>query len=287
LDATTVLDRSIAALGIYPAVDPLESKSSLMDETILGRAHFRVARAVEQTLLSYKQLQDIIAILGMDELSEDDRLTVYRARKVQKFLSQPFQVAEVFTGKKGEFVELQDTIKGFRDIVNGKYDHLPEQAFYMVGNIEMVKLKAEEIAREVARTKALRGEDTDEDAKKKKGGKEETKVVRDKSNPEHILPMPRPAETSDDIRKEMKELAERCEKKQLEYAAKVKTWEIPGEKTVGWRFPKEHEIKQSWADWNKLFESQTDLVASIQAHFEDATRRHLAQKEAERKELEG
>lgn len=101
LDATTVLDRGIAALGIYPAVDPLESKSSLMDESILGKAHFRVARAVEQTLLSYKQLQDIIAILGMDELSEDDRLTVYRARKVQKFLSQPFQVAEVFTGKKG------------------------------------------------------------------------------------------------------------------------------------------------------------------------------------------
>jgi F-type H+-transporting ATPase subunit beta len=101
LDATTVLDRGIAALGIYPAVDPLESKSSLMDEAILGKSHFRVARAVEQTLLSYKQLQDIIAILGMDELSEDDRMTVYRARKVQKFLSQPFQVAEVFTGKKG------------------------------------------------------------------------------------------------------------------------------------------------------------------------------------------
>jgi len=123
--------------------------------------------------------------------------------------------------------------------------------------------------------------------KKKKGGKEEKKVVRDRSNPEFMLPHPRPLETSEDIRKLMKTLAEDCEKEQLEYAAQVKTWAIPGEKTVGWRFPKEEEIKQTWVDWNKLYDQQTDLVATIQAHFEDATRRWKEQKEAERKELEG
>jgi len=168
LDATTVLDRGIASLGIYPAVDPLESKSSLMDEKILGQSHFRVAKAVEQCLLSYKQLQDIIAILGLEELSAEDQLTVYRARKVQKFLSQPFQVAEVFTGKKGEFVTLNETIKGFRDIVNGKYDHFPEQAFYMVGNIETVKTRADEIAKEIAASNALRGIVTDDQKEKKR-----------------------------------------------------------------------------------------------------------------------
>jgi len=168
LDATTVLDRAIASIGIYPAVDPLESNSALMDEIYIGRVHYRVARAVEQCLLSYKQLQDIIAILGMEELSEDDRLTVYRARKIQKFLSQPFQVAEAFTGMKGQFVSLLDTIKGFRDIVAGKYDHIPEQAFYMVGNIDTVLEKADKIAAEVAKLKSRSGED--EDDKKRKGG---------------------------------------------------------------------------------------------------------------------
>jgi len=170
LDATTVLDRGIASLGIYPAVDPLESKSSLMDESIIGKRHFRVARSVEQILLQYRSLQDIIAILGMDELSEEDTLTVYRARKIQRFLSQPFQVAEPFTGKKGEFVELEETISGFRDIVAGKYDHLPEQAFYMVGNIDTVLAKAEVIAADVAKAKGESAGGDKKDPKKKEEG---------------------------------------------------------------------------------------------------------------------
>jgi len=273
------------ALGIYPAVDPLESKSSLMDENILGKQHFRVARAVEQTLLQYKQLQDIIAILGMDELSEEDRLTVYRARKVQKFLSQPFQVAEVFTGKLGVFVELEDTIKGFRDIVNGKYDHLPEQAFYMVGNIESVQVKAEEIAREVARTKALKG-DLDEDDGKKKKGKGE-KVVKRERTIEEMMPIPRPTQTNEEIRKEIKDLADKCHKEDLEYAAKIKATNTGDEKAVGWSFPKEDEIKKLWSDWNVLFESQPDIIKSINDHFDDAMKRKEAEMEAEKKELLG
>jgi len=284
LDATTVLDRSIASLGIYPAVDPLESKSSLMDENILGRMHFRVARAVEQTLLSYKQLQDIIAILGMDELSEDDRLTVYRARKVQKFLSQPFQVAEVFTGKKGEFVPLADTIRGFRDIVTGKYDHLPEQAFYMVGDIESVKVKAEEIAREVARNKALRG-DVQEDTKKAKKGEEKV-VKRDMTNPINMMPCPQPTESSDDIRRLLKELVEKCEAKDLAYAAKLKATSTPGELSVGWRFPKEDALKQTYAEWRTLFDQQTNLEGLFSTHFTAMEKELLEQKEKEKREME-
>jgi len=290
LDATTVLDRGIASLGIYPAVDPLESKSSLMDESILGKSHFRVARSVEQTLLSYKQLQDIIAILGMDELSEDDRMTVYRARKVQKFLSQPFQVAEVFTGKKGEFVKLSDTIKGFRDIVSGKYDHLPEQAFYMVGDIESVKVKAEEIAKEVARSKAIRGEDVEEDTKKKKSGKDEKKTVkgmRNKNNIEALLPFPKLKHSNEDIRANLKKLAVSCENKAMQHATNIKGKEIPGEIGVGWRFPKEDQIKSMWADWNKKFEEQKDINAFFTTHFEKIRKRNEIQKEIERKELEG
>jgi len=290
LDATTVLDRGIASLGIYPAVDPLESKSSLMDESILGKSHFRVARSVEQTLLSYKQLQDIIAILGMDELSEDDRMTVYRARKVQKFLSQPFQVAEVFTGKKGEFVKLSDTIKGFRDIVSGKYDHLPEQAFYMVGDIESVKVKAEEIAKEVARSKAIRGEDVEEDTKKKKSGKDEKKTVkgmRNKNNIEALLPFPKLKHSNEDIRANLKKLAVSCENKAMQHATNIKGKEIPGEIGVGWRFPKEDQIKSMWADWNKKFEEQKDINAFFTTHFEKMRKRNEIQKEIERKELEG
>ena len=136
LDATTVLSRQIAELGIYPAVDPLDSTSRILDPRIIGEEHYNVARKVQETLQKYKSLQDIIAILGMDELSEEDRLVVDRARKIQKFLSQPFHVAEVFTGTPGVFVNLQDTINGFDDLVNGKYDDIPEAAFYMVGTIE-------------------------------------------------------------------------------------------------------------------------------------------------------
>ena len=142
LDATTVLSRQIAELGIYPAVDPLDSTSRILDPRIIGENHYNVARKVQETLQKYKSLQDIIAILGMDELSEEDKLVVDRARKIQRFLSQPFHVAEVFTGTPGVFVNLQDTIKGFNDLVNGKYDDIPEAAFYMVGTIDEALEKA-------------------------------------------------------------------------------------------------------------------------------------------------
>ncbi|MBR2922652.1 MAG: F0F1 ATP synthase subunit beta [Alphaproteobacteria bacterium] len=143
LDATTVLSRSIAELGIYPAVDPLDSTSRILDPSVVGEEHYQVARGVQEILQKYKSLQDIIAILGMDELSDDDRLVVSRARKIQRFLSQPFHVAEVFTGTPGVFVKLEDTIKGFKGILDGLYDDIPEQAFYMVGTIEDVLKKAE------------------------------------------------------------------------------------------------------------------------------------------------
>ncbi|MCC6913878.1 MAG: F0F1 ATP synthase subunit beta, partial [Rhodospirillaceae bacterium] len=146
LDATTVLSRSIAELGIYPAVDPLDSTSRALDPLVVGEEHYKVARDVQRVLQTYKSLQDIIAILGMDELSEEDKLTVARARKIQRFLSQPFHVAEVFTGNPGVFVQLADTIKGFKGIVAGDYDHLPEQAFYMVGTIEQAVEKGKKMA---------------------------------------------------------------------------------------------------------------------------------------------
>ena len=146
LDATTVLSRSIAEKGIYPAVDPLDSTSRMLDPRVVGDEHYNVARQVQEILQKYKSLQDIIAILGMDELSEDDKLTVARARKIERFMSQPFTVAEVFTGSKGVQVPLADTIKGFKGLCNGDYDHLPEPAFYMVGTIEEAMAKAEKLA---------------------------------------------------------------------------------------------------------------------------------------------
>ena len=146
LDATTVLDRALTEIGIYPAVNPLDSTSRILDPQVVGQEHYDVARAVQSTLQAYKDLQDIIAILGMDELSEEDKLTVARARKVQRFLSQPFQVAEQFTGTPGVYVRLEDTIRGFREIIDGKHDDLPEQAFYMVGDIESAIEKAETLA---------------------------------------------------------------------------------------------------------------------------------------------
>ena len=148
LDATTVLSRQIAEIGIYPAVDPLDSTSRILDPRIVGDEHYRVAREVQKILQTYKSLQDIIAILGMDELSEEDKLTVARARKIQRFLSQPFFVAEVFTGSPGKLVDLESTIKGFAAICNGEYDHLPEAAFYMVGTIEEAVEKAEKMAKD-------------------------------------------------------------------------------------------------------------------------------------------
>jgi F-type H+-transporting ATPase subunit beta len=150
LDATTVLSRSIAEKGIYPAVDPLDSTSRMLDPRVVGEEHYQVARDTQQVLQRYKSLQDIIAILGMDELSEDDKLTVARARKIERFLSQPFHVAEVFTGSPGVLVKLEDTIKGFQGLVAGKYDHLPEAAFYMVGTIEEAVEKGRKLAAEAA-----------------------------------------------------------------------------------------------------------------------------------------
>jgi F-type H+-transporting ATPase subunit beta len=145
LDATTVLSRKIVELGIYPAVDPLDSTSRIMDPNIIGEEHYSVARGVQEILQRYKELQDIIAILGMEELSDEDRLTVDRARKIQRFLSQPFSVAEAFTGMQGKYVPLKDTIRGFKEILEGKHDDLPEAAFYMVGTIEEAVEKAKSL----------------------------------------------------------------------------------------------------------------------------------------------
>jgi F-type H+-transporting ATPase subunit beta len=145
LDATTNLSRQISELGIYPAVDPLDSRSRLLAADVVGQEHYDVARGVQRLLQRYKELQDIIAILGMDELSEEDRLTVYRARKVQRFLSQPFHVAEQFTGMQGKYVKLADTVRSFKEILEGKHDDLPEQAFLFVGTIEEAMEKGKEL----------------------------------------------------------------------------------------------------------------------------------------------
>jgi len=150
LDAQTVLNRAISEKGIYPAVDPLDSNSRLLDPRVVGEEHYNTARAVQQILQKYKSLQDIIAILGMDELSEDDKIIVARARKIERFLSQPFHVAQIFTGIEGVFVDLKDTVKSFAAVVRGEYDHLPEAAFYMVGTIEDAVAKAQKMAAEAA-----------------------------------------------------------------------------------------------------------------------------------------
>ena len=146
LDSTTVLSRAISEMGIYPAVDPLDSTSRILSPAAVGEEHYAVATRVQEILQRYKELQDIIAILGMDELSDEDKLTVTRARKLQRFLSQPFHVAETFSGRPGVYVSLKDTVRGFKEIINGKHDDLPEQAFYMAGGIEEVVKNAQEMA---------------------------------------------------------------------------------------------------------------------------------------------
>ena len=147
LDATTVLSRDLAEIGIYPAVDPLDSTSTILSPDVVGAEHYDVARGVQKILQRYKELQDIIAILGMDELSEDDKLIVSRARKIQRFLSQPFHVAETFTGSPGKYVEVKETIAGFKEIIDGRCDDIPEQAFYMMGNLDEVRARAEQMAK--------------------------------------------------------------------------------------------------------------------------------------------
>jgi ATP synthase F1 beta subunit len=226
LDATTVLSRSIAELGIYPAVDPLDSTSRMLDPRIVGNEHYDCARNVQKVLQDYKSLQDIIAILGMDELSEEDKLTVYRARKIQRFLSQPFHVAEVFTSFPGKFVSLPESIAGFRGILEGKYDDLPESAFFMVGPIEEVIEKAKKLATTTTT------ETTGEDKKKKKTSSVKIQLT---------------AELYDKVVKKVSEAATQLEAK--EAAANPN---------------KAGEIKSKWESWrNKIQEEQKQHIKLI------------------------
>jgi hypothetical protein len=269
LDATTVLDRQIASMGIYPAVDPLESNSALMDPMYIEKVHFDTARSVEKTLLAYKSLQDIIAILGMDELSEEDSITVYRARKIQKFLSQPFQVAEVFTGYKGVFVDLKDTIKGFKEIVAGKYDHLPEPSFYMVGSIQDAVAKAERLAAEVAASKGTTSKDKDKGDKKDKAA---TTAV----------PGRRVILDSKAVVEKLKVVVDKAKQKEFKKAQHIKAT-LKGRIGPGWSFPKEDKLKEKWDKFDKLYENQsTDIMGLFKDHFE-TTKREL--EEASKKEM--
>jgi vacuolar-type H+-ATPase catalytic subunit A/Vma1 len=228
LDATTVLSRSIAELGIYPAVDPLDSTSRMLDPRIVGDEHYNTARAVQKVLQDYKSLQDIIAILGMDELSEEDRLTVYRARKIQRFLSQPFHVAEVFTSFPGKFVSLPDSIKGFRGILEGKYDDIPESAFYMVGPIEEVIEKAKKLASAGVQEAAP----ATDDKKKKKSSSSKIELTP--------------------------ELYTKVAKKLTDASSKVEEREIAKNPA------KAEEIKKKWADWrSRAAEEQQRHLAII------------------------
>jgi len=221
LDATTVLSRQIAELGIYPAVDPLDSTSRMLNPRLLGQEHYKTARAIQKCLQDYKSLQDIIAILGMDELSEEDKLTVFRARKIQKFLSQPFQVAEVFTRMKGAFVPLNETIAGFKAILEGKYDHLPEIAFYMVGNIQEVEQKAAQMA-------ADEGKVVDKDKDKEKVAKKTHQVA-----------------TLEQVIQSSKNLAAKLLERDVSSA----------------RSPEEKEAaKKKWADWEKALPDNINKI---------------------------
>jgi len=230
LDATTVLSRQIAELGIYPAVDPLDSTSRMLDPRIVGEDHYSVARGVQKTLQDYKSLQDIIAILGMDELSEEDKQVVYRARKIQKFMSQPFFVAEVFTGMSGKFVGLKENIKAFKDILAGKYDNLPEPAFYMVGGIQEVEEKAKLLASQGA---------SEKEVKKDKDGKTTTTTAQKSQTFEfaEVIATARP-------------LGQKLMDKELKNAK-----------------PEEQDsIKKKWAQWEKdLGEEQAKMEAKMKA----------------------
>lgn len=265
LDATTVLDRGIASLGIYPAVDPLESNSSLMNADLIGKHHFKIARDVQKTLLAYKGLQDIIAILGMDELSEEDALTVYRARKIQRFLSQPFTVAEVFTGSPGAFVNLNQNLRAFHEILTGKYDHLPEQAFYMVGTIEDVLAKAEKIAADVAAAKARESGQKTEAKSEKKGAEK----LNEQTFKERLLA-----------------IASDLEKNQLKQVGTVKP--IPGAKAYqGWHLPSEQQIKSEWSKWKQDFEEgMKDFTVQVKTHFDRSAKRAIEQQAKDEAELQ-
>jgi hypothetical protein len=260
LDATTVLSRQIAELGIYPAVDPLDSTSRMMDAEIVGKEHYDVARAVQKTLQDYKSLQDIIAILGMDELSEEDKATVYRARKIQKFLSQPFQVAQVFTGFEGKFVPLKETISGFKSILEGKYDHLPEPAFYMVGGIEEVEQKAQKLAADLSST-AARQQGKSEDGKKVVGRRELTlEAFNDPTYPE--------------LKEGDFDLNEQNFKVFAEYT-----------KTVAIPYARDHELKEFPEDAAKIKAKYDNILSKIDGETDellkelrDASQKHDAER---------
>jgi len=243
LDATTVLSRQIAELGIYPAVDPLDSTSRMLDPRIVGQEHYSVARAVQKTLQDYKSLQDIIAILGMDDLSEEDKATVYRARKMQKFLSQPFQVAQVFTGMEGRLVPLKETITGFKEILSGKYDHIPEPAFYMVGNIQEVESKARSMAKETGKPDAK-----EEDKKKSSGGKNKQRKA------------------FEEVVAGSRKLAEKLKKRELEAANKIAD--------SGKKASESDRVNKKWADWEKQIEQE------ISERKEKITKRDAARAQA-------
>jgi hypothetical protein len=254
LDATTVLSREISALGIYPAVDPLESTSTMLDPNILGYEHYSVARQVQETLQSYKDLRDIIAILGMEELEEKDKLTVTRARKIQRFLSQPFNVAEPFTGKPGKIVKLKDTIKGFKEILEGKYDHLPEQAFYMVGDIADVLTKAEEIARETAKEQSTKGDTVKDDKKKEETVKQQaTKIVyvKDKVQLDQYLRDEGPRNYQKLI--DMAKKAEETEFKKATHFQKLKERMDESQKKL---YPSPDEVRAKWKKIHEQMETQ-------------------------------
>jgi ATP synthase F1 beta subunit len=267
LDATTVLSRQIAELGIYPAVDPLDSTSRMMDAEIVGKEHYDVARAVQKTLQDYKSLQDIIAILGMDELSEEDKATVYRARKIQKFLSQPFQVAQVFTGFEGKFVSLKDTISGFKSILEGKYDHLPEPAFYMVGDIEEVVQKAQKLAADLGGGSAAKKDGKDASGAKVSGKRELTlDAFNDPSYPE--------------LKEGDFELNEKSFRVFAEYT-----------KNVAIPYAREHELKEFPEDAAKIKAKYDNILSKIDGETDelvkelhDASQKHDA--ERKRKEQE-
>jgi hypothetical protein len=252
LDATTVLSRQIAELGIYPSVDPLDSTSRMLDPRVVGEEHYNVARAVQKTLQDYKSLQDIIAILGMDELSEEDKQTVYRARKIQKFLSQPFTVAEVFTGMEGKLVALEDTIKGFKAILEGKYDHFPEPAFYMVGNIADVEAKVKQLA-------SASGKEDE----KKKESKQEVKQTQQVDAAQVALEKkafpkakrPKKRISIDDIIAKARRFVTKVEAKQLEKLSKS-----PAGKKIT-----PDQVKNGWSEWKKKFDADVQLLKELRS----------------------
>jgi len=280
LDATTVLSRDISALGIYPAVDPLESTSTMLDPDILGYEHYSTARGVQKCLQSYKDLRDIIAILGMEELEEKDKLTVTRARKIQRFFSQPFHVAEPFTGKKGALVALKDTIKGFKDILDGKFDHITEQAFYMVGNIDDVHRKAEELAKDAARSGIGKEEKKEEKKDEKKDTKKSSIVfLKEKLNLDQFL-----RDNASKAVEKLIQLSKKAEVKESEKAAyiqKVKNQLHP--KQMKYYLTPE-QVQQKWKTFGENFtKNSSDPVNYFRKLATEAWKKEKDEREAKQR----